>query len=98
MPLRVAGAERLTVPTQRLSFFELLVATKQLWGTFQTLGRLITVPQQRHAWEHHLQIARHTAVLPMRRARACPRVLRQPASKWPRRSIIPPMPERSCSS
>jgi len=87
--LRVQCAQRLDVPVRRLSFFKLLLATRDLWNTFQLLGHLLTPTQQRHAWQQYLERVRYSALLPERRARSCPRVLRQPVSKWPRKTDQP---------
>lgn len=84
--LRVASAEELKVPPSRMSFFKLMLATQSLWDTFKMMGELLTPAQRRHAFAHYLDTVRHTAVLPERRARSCPRVLRQPVSSWPRKT------------
>ena len=84
--LRVASAEELKVPPSRVSFFKLMLATQSLWNTFEMMGEVLTPAQRRHAFEHYLDTVRHTAVLPERRARSCPRVLRQPVSSWPRKT------------
>lgn len=84
--LRVASAEELKVQPSRMSFFKLMLATQSLWDTFEMMGELLTPAQRRHALAHYLDTVRHTAVLPERRARSCPRVLRQPVSSWPRKT------------
>lgn len=84
--LRVANAEELQVPPSRVSFFKLMLATQSLWDTFAMMGEVLTPAQRRHAVKHYRDTVRHTAVLPERRARSCPRVLRQPVSSWPRKT------------
>lgn len=84
--LRVASAEQLKVQPSRMSFFKLMLATQSLWDTLEIMGEMLTPAQRHHAFKHYLDTVRHTAVLPERRARSCPRVLRQPVSSWPRKT------------
>jgi Transposase DDE domain len=84
--LRVRAAQELKVPPSRMSFFKLILATQQLWTTFALMGQILTAAQRQHAFEQYLDTVRHTAVLPERRDRSCPRVLRQPVSSWPRKT------------
>lgn len=84
--LRVASAAELKVPPSRVSFFKLMLATQSLWDLLAMMGEVLTPAQRRHAFKHYLDTVRHTAVLPERRARSCPRVLRQPVSSWPRKT------------
>lgn len=83
--LRVASAQELKAPPSRVSFFKLMLATQSLWDTFEMMGEMLTPAQRRHAFKHYLETVRHTAVLPERRERSCPRVPRQPISSWPRK-------------
>jgi len=84
--LRVRAAQELKVPPSRMSFFKLILATQQLWTTFALMGQILTAAQRQHAFEQYMDTVRHTAVLPERRDRSCPRVLRQPVSSWPRKT------------
>jgi len=84
--LRVRAAQELKVPPSRMSFFKLMLATQRLWDTFALLGQTLTTAQRQHAFEQYLDAVRHTAVLPERRDRSCPRALRQPVSSWPRKT------------
>jgi hypothetical protein len=77
-----------TAPS-RLSFFKVLLATQTLWGTFAMLGATLLPAQRAHIFDQYIQTLRQTAVLPERRARSCPRVLRQPVSSWPRKTDQP---------
>jgi hypothetical protein len=83
--LRVEAAERVDVPTLRVSFYKLLLATRQLWGTYEMAGTALPPALKAHISKQYVENVRHTAILPQRRARSCPRVLRQPVSKWERK-------------
>jgi hypothetical protein len=87
--LRVETSERLDVPARRVSFFKLLLATRQLWATYHLAGATLTAAAKAHIWRQFQEDLRYTAILPERRARTCPRVLRQPVSKWPRKLTQP---------
>jgi hypothetical protein len=87
--LRVESAERLDVPARRVSFFKLLLATRQLWATYRLAGTTLPASAKAHIWKQYVEDVRHTAILPERRSRTCPRVLRQPVSKWPRKLSQP---------
>ena len=50
------------------------------------LGVTLSAAQRAHVFDQYIQTLRHTAVLPERRERSCPRVLRQPVSSWPRKT------------
>jgi hypothetical protein len=50
------------------------------------VGVTLTPAQRAHVFDQYMQTLRHTAILPERRARSCPRVLRQPVSSWPRKT------------
>lgn len=87
--LRVASAAEIKVPTTRLSFFKLMMATQSLWDTFETMGELLTAEQRSHVFKHYLKTVSKTALLPERRARSCPRAIRKPVSGWPRKTDQP---------
>jgi hypothetical protein len=87
--LRVAAADQLKQPASRMSFFKLMLATQQLWSTLQFVGMTLTAAQRVQIWEKYIEEVRDTALLPHRRQRSCPRVLRQPVSSWPRKTDQP---------
>jgi hypothetical protein len=83
--VRVAAAEKLGVPPIRVSFLKLLVLTTQLWQTF-AWGRSTRTPAQaREICEDYFRSVKALAILPERRKRSCPRVVRQPVKAWPRK-------------
>jgi hypothetical protein len=83
--MRVEAAERMEVPVRRVSFFKLLLATRGLWAAFEHAGAKLTKALKVQFWKQFVDNVRRTAILPERRNRSCPRVLRQPVSKWPRK-------------
>jgi hypothetical protein len=83
--MRVDAADRLKVPAARISFYKLMLATRKLWGTFEMAGSDLTATLKARFCENYMDNVRRTAILPERRERSCPRVLRQPVSKWPRK-------------
>jgi DDE family transposase len=87
--LRVQAATQLKVPPQRMSFYKVKMATQPLWDTYQIFGESLSAEQQKILWRRYLELIRISAVLPERRARSCPRVLRQPVSRWPRKTDQP---------
>jgi hypothetical protein len=87
--LRVAAADQLKQPASRMSFYKLMLATQQLWSTLQFVGTTLTAAQRIQIWEKYIEEVQNTALLPHRRQRSCPRVLRQPVSSWPRKTDQP---------
>jgi hypothetical protein len=87
--LRVEAATQLKVPPQRMSFYKLKLATQPLWDTYAIVGDTLNDAQRRQAWQRYMEFVRYSALLPERRARSCPRVLRQPVSSWPRKTDQP---------
>jgi len=83
--LRVEAGTQLKVAPQRMSFYKLKLATQPLWNTYEIMGPTLTEAQRQQAWQRYIESVRRTAVLPERRSRSCPRVLRQPVSRWPRK-------------
>ena len=83
--LRVEAGTQLKVAPQRMSFYKLKLATQPLWNTYEIMGPTLTQTQRQQAWKRYIESVRLTAVLPERRSRSCPRVLRQPVSPWPRK-------------
>jgi hypothetical protein len=87
--LRIAAAESLGVPPRGVSFRKVLLVTQNLWQTFAWGHSLFTATQRRHLAEQSLEKIRLYAVLPKRRPRSCPRVLRRTMSGWPRKLSQP---------
>jgi hypothetical protein len=87
--LRVGAANQLKQPASRVSFYKLMLATQHLWSTLQLVGTMLTEAQRIQVWEKYIEEVRDTALLPHRRERSCPRVLRQPVSSWPRKTDQP---------
>ena len=83
--VRVETTDGLKLPVRRLSFYKLMLATRQLWGTFELAGTSLPPAIKARIWKQYLENVRRTAILPERRSRSCPRVLRRPVSKWPRK-------------
>lgn len=83
--LRVEAGTTLEVPPRRMSFLKLMKATERLWAVGQLLGELLNAEHKERMWQQYLEEIRDWAILPERRARSCPRVLRQPVSGWPRK-------------
>jgi hypothetical protein len=83
--VRVDAADKLEVPVRSVSFHKLLIATRHLWEAFRLAGRALTSSLKRQMLNRYVDDVRRTAILPQRRDRSCPRVLRQPVSKWARK-------------
>jgi hypothetical protein len=83
--LRVETGTQLQVPPRRMSFSKLMRSTEELWNAHRLVGKMITPALREQMWKQYLDDVRSWAVLPERRSRSCPRVLRQPVSKWPRK-------------
>lgn len=83
--LRVEAAERGAVAPTRMSFYKLRLATDELWATLALMGPLLSRTQYPLLLERYFELVQRTALLPERRARSCPRVVRQPVTKWPRK-------------
>ena len=84
--LRVVAADQLDLPASRMSFFKVMLATQQLWNTLEFIGAQLSPAQRAQVWDKYMDTVRDTAVLPERRERSCPRVLRQPVKSWPRKT------------
>jgi DDE family transposase len=87
--LRVEAGNQLRVPPQRMSFYKIKLATQPLWDAYEVMGDTLSDAQRQKMWEYYVELVRRSAVLPERRARSCPRVLRQPVSSWPRKTDQP---------
>lgn len=87
--MRVEAADRLNVPVRRVSFYKLMIATRYLWAAFKLAGSALTAALKSHMCRNYMDTVRRTAILQERRPRSCPRVLRQPVRKWPRKIAQP---------
>jgi hypothetical protein len=87
--VRIAAAEQLGVSPRRVSFTKVLLASQQLWHAFALFRSIFTAAQRRQMAAKSLEAMRLYAVLPERRARSCPRVLRRTMSAWPRKLSQP---------
>jgi hypothetical protein len=67
----------------RVSFVKLLELLRPLWLVLALGGDLLSAEQARQLTERFLDHAR-SCLTPKRRARSCPRAVRQPIKKWPR--------------
>jgi hypothetical protein len=83
--VRVAAADRAKVPPPRISFLKILLLTQQLWQSFAWGRRSRPARQTRAIIEDFFESVQMLALLPPRRARTCPRAIRQPVSSWPRK-------------
>lgn len=83
--VRTAAAARVGVPPQRISFLKILLLTQQLWQSFAWGRRARSARQTRAIVADFFESVLMLAILPERRARSCPRVVRQPVSSWPRK-------------
>ncbi len=78
-----ARAARGTVPALRVSFVTVLALVPPLWLMLGVLDDLISEDVKAEAVKRiHRQLRRY--VTPKRRARSCPRAVRQPVKGWPR--------------
>lgn len=76
-----AAADEL--PVLRISFAKTLELLRPLWLVFALGDDLLTEDQKRQLTERFYAQARRCAT-PQKRARSCPRAVRQPVSKWAR--------------
>lgn len=84
--LRVEAAGSAKVAPTRVSFYKLMHATEHLWATERLLGDTLTRAQRERMLAKYFEEVRRYALLPERRARSCPRVVRQPVTRWPRKT------------
>jgi hypothetical protein len=84
--LRVEAASAAKVPPTRVSFYKLMLEVEPLWNTERLLGDSLTRAQREQMLAKFYENVRRWALLPERRARSCPRVVRQPVTKWPRKT------------
>lgn len=78
-----ARAARGEVAVLRVSFVKLLELLRPLWLVLAIGGDLLSPDQARQLTKRFLDHAR-SCLTPKRRARSCPRAVRQPIKKWPR--------------
>ena len=67
----------------RISFLKTLQAVQGLWRFLEVSADLLTPDQVRLVVKRTMRQVADMAI-PKRRARSCPRALRQPVSSWPR--------------
>jgi hypothetical protein len=80
---RMEAARKGQVGVLRISFLKTLQAVRGLWQLLEVTTDMLTSEQVRLVVHRTLrQIAQRA--IPKRRARSCPRALRQPVSSWPR--------------
>lgn len=71
------------MPVLRVSFVKLLEVLRPLWLTL-ALGDDLLSQEQKHKLTDRFYEQARQYVTPKRRARSCPRKVRQPVSSWPR--------------
>lgn len=84
--LRVEAAERSQLPPSRVSFYKLMHLTEALWLGEAIYGEIATRADRAQVLARFFAQVRATALLPERRARSCPRAVRQPVTGWPRKT------------
>lgn len=78
--LRVANG---ALPALRVSFPKLLRVVEAMWFTLDVAGPVLSERQTREIIKRMYRRMRRY-ITPARRARSCPRAVRQPVSRWPR--------------
>jgi hypothetical protein len=72
-----------TVPVLRVSFAKMLPIVEAMWFTLDIAAPVLTEEQKQFILtEMYERMQRH--LTPKRRARSCPRAVRQPVTRWPR--------------
>ncbi len=71
------------VPALRVSFAKLLRVVDGMWFTLDIAGPVLTESQTEYILKRMYRHARQY-ITPARRARSCPRAVRQPVTGWPR--------------
>lgn len=87
--LRIEAGEKLGEPVLGVSFLKVLQLTRQLWESFAWSEGALTPQLAEQLCASYFAALRRRALLPPRRARSCPRVIRQPVSSWPRKTSQP---------
>jgi hypothetical protein len=67
--MRIEALQRHEIPPSRMSFLELMRATKTLWDTLEMMGATLTAPQRQHVLERYFDAVRQAVGRPERRAR-----------------------------
>ena len=80
---RIDAAEAGDVEVLQISFIKTLQVVRGLWQFLELTADLLTPAQVRLVVRRSLRRIADMAI-PKRRARSCPRALRQPVSSWPR--------------
>lgn len=71
------------LPVLRISFAKMLPIVEGMWFTLEIAAPVLTEDQTHFILTHmYERMRRH--ITPKRRARSCPRAVRQPVSRWPR--------------
>ena len=78
-----AGAANGKVPALRISFLKLLELLRPLWLGLE-LGEDLLAEWQKQELTKRFQEQARACLTPRKRARSCPRAVRQPIGKWPR--------------
>jgi hypothetical protein len=78
--IRAAAGE---MPVLRISFAKTLELLRPLWLVFALGNDILSEEQKRQLMERFYEQARRY-ITPPKRARSCPRAVRQPVGKWPR--------------
>jgi hypothetical protein len=71
------------VPVLRVSFAKMLRVVEAMWFTLDVAAPVLTERQTQYVLKRMYQRMRHS-LTPARRARSCPRAVRQPVTGWPR--------------
>jgi hypothetical protein len=71
------------VPALRISFLKLLELMRPLWLVLELGDDLLEEWQKKELTQRFQKLARG-CLTPRKRARSCPRAVRQPIGKWPR--------------
>jgi nitrate reductase alpha subunit len=77
---RVANGE---LPVLRVSFAKMLRVVEAMWFTLEIAAAVLTERQTQHILKRGYQRMQQY-ITPARRARSCPRAVRQPVTGWPR--------------
>jgi hypothetical protein len=81
---RAAAGQGQEVPVLRVSFIKTLELMRPLWLTLALGGDLLSGRQKQQLTERFLERAGRLVTRRRKRARSCPRAVRQPVSGWPR--------------
>lgn len=67
--LRIEAMQRHDASPSRMSFLQLIRATKTLWDTLEMMGHTLTAYQRRHALEHYIKAVQQAVERPERAVR-----------------------------